>query len=107
MMDGTNRRAFKGPPPDSMERHPGCTMIMRITLLLISASFLSCSPAGVPEVPLWESQAEHPYVPPTDPQVAEKLDQWQDRKFGLPLHVRVAIIATRSSPKAIVCLGSK
>jgi alpha-L-fucosidase len=30
--------------------------------------------------------AQHKYVAPTDPQVLQKLDQWQDRKFGLFMH---------------------
>lgn len=30
--------------------------------------------------------AQAPYIPPTDPQVKEKLAQWQDLKFGLLMH---------------------
>jgi len=30
--------------------------------------------------------AQHSYVAPTDPQVLQKLDQWQDLKFGLFMH---------------------
>lgn len=30
--------------------------------------------------------AQHKYTPPTDPQVINKLEQWQDRKFGLFMH---------------------
>ena len=29
---------------------------------------------------------EERYVPETDPQVLEKLEQWQDLKFGLLMH---------------------
>lgn len=29
---------------------------------------------------------EHPYVPPSDPQVRETLEEWQDLKFGLLMH---------------------
>ncbi len=29
---------------------------------------------------------EHPYVAPSDPLVREKLEAWQDRKFGLMMH---------------------
>jgi len=32
------------------------------------------------------AQEDHPYIPETDPLVIEKLDQWQDLKFGLLMH---------------------
>ncbi|MFC2101678.1 alpha-L-fucosidase [Bacteroidota bacterium] len=32
------------------------------------------------------SQESHPYIPETDPLVLEKLEQWQDMKFGLLMH---------------------
>lgn len=32
------------------------------------------------------SYAQHSYVAPTDPQVLQKLEQWQDLKFGLFMH---------------------
>ncbi len=32
------------------------------------------------------SQESHPYIPETDPQVLEKLEQWKDMRFGLLMH---------------------
>ncbi len=32
------------------------------------------------------SEESHRYVPETDPLVLEKLEQWQDLKFGLLMH---------------------
>ncbi len=31
-------------------------------------------------------QEEPPYVPETDPVVVQKLDEWQDWKFGMIMH---------------------
>jgi len=33
-----------------------------------------------------QEHAEPPYVPETDPAVLQKLDEWQDWKFGLLMH---------------------
>jgi len=33
-----------------------------------------------------QGQEHHTYVPETDPRVLEKIDQWQDLKFGLLMH---------------------
>ena len=35
---------------------------------------------------LLEGRAQAPYVPPSDPLVSAKLEQWQDLKFGLLMH---------------------
>jgi len=35
---------------------------------------------------LFEQHSAHDYVPVTDPLVKQKLDQWQDLKFGLMMH---------------------
>jgi alpha-L-fucosidase len=41
---------------------------------------------GVAAGPTRSVAQEHPYVPPSDPLVREKLEEWQDRKFGLLMH---------------------
>jgi len=38
------------------------------------------------QFPLSSQEGEERYVPETDPLVLEKLDQWQDMKFGLLMH---------------------
>ena len=35
---------------------------------------------------LLEGRAQAPYVPPSDPLVQQKLEQWKDLKFGLLMH---------------------
>ena len=36
--------------------------------------------------PLHLAAQDQPYVPPSDPQVRETLEEWQDLKFGLLMH---------------------
>ena len=49
-----------------------------ISLLLLSVFSLKVYPQAIYE--------DERYVPETDPLVLEKLDQWQDKKFGLLMH---------------------
>ena len=36
--------------------------------------------------PLWAQYSARNYIPPTDPLVVKKLEEWQDLKFGLMMH---------------------
>lgn len=68
----------------------GRTMSIRIAPLFLTAALVSCSPSEIQTDGEMESRMheapEQPYVPPTDHRVTEKLDQWQDLKFGLLMH---------------------
>lgn len=49
---------------------------MRCAIVILL--FAACRPFGI--------HAQAPYVTPTDPAVAQKLEQWRDLKFGLLMH---------------------
>jgi alpha-L-fucosidase len=53
-------------------------MKIKINLLIICLLFIGLSPLT--------AQEDERYVPETDPLVLEKLEQWQDLKFGLLMH---------------------
>lgn len=50
----------------------------------LRGGFLLAAMALAP--PAFAQEAEHPYVPETDPLVVRKLDRWQDWKFGFMMH---------------------
>ncbi|MBL7757533.1 MAG: alpha-L-fucosidase, partial [Chitinophagaceae bacterium] len=52
---------------------------LSLVLLFAQLSFISLAQPNV------HPTSAH-YVPTTDPQVAAKLDQWQDQKFGIIIH---------------------
>ena len=56
-----------------MLRREFCKLVGASTMLKAAGAAAATHEAG-------------PYVPPTDPQVARKLDQWQDWKFGFMMH---------------------
>ena len=48
--------------------------------------FLLILVLGIPGIAFAQGHEEERYVPETDPLVLEKLNQWQDIKFGLLMH---------------------
>lgn len=48
--------------------------------------FLLILVLGIPGIAIAQGHEEERYIPETDPLVLEKLDQWQDIKFGLLMH---------------------
>ncbi len=59
-------------------KHMSSNRVPAIVILLATALFVLIAPAA--------AMAEKPYVPPKDQAVYEKLQHWQDLKFGLFMH---------------------
>ena len=53
-----------------------------VTVLTLALIYLGVLPTAAQHAP----GADHPYEWPEDPAVREKLDKWQDQKFGMIIH---------------------